>query len=99
MRMNDKQCVISFPGTSYRSIKLEKHQKLSEHLTVQNSPVLFGCRTGICGTCLVLVKGEVPPPSEEEREVLEMLVGDNPNARLACQLDIVSDLEIVRLYE
>lgn len=97
--MSEQQYIISFPGTSYPSIILDAHQKLSEHLTVQNSPVLFGCRTGICGTCLVLVNGETSPPSAEEREVLEVIAPEHTNARLACQLELTSNLEITHLKE
>lgn len=97
--MSKQQCIVSFPGTSYSPITLEAHQKLSEHLTAQNSPVLFGCRTGICGTCLVLVNGEISPPSAEEREVLEVLAPEHPNARLACQLELTSNLEMMRFQE
>ena len=92
-------CVIRFPETDYQPLTLELHQKLSEHLTVQNSPVLFGCRTGICGTCLVTVTGEISPPHEEEQEILEMLAPGNTQARLACQLDLTSDIEITPLLE
>jgi ferredoxin len=86
--------IISFPKSNYQPIPLEKHQKLSEHLTVQNSPVLFGCRTGICGTCLVVVEGDIPPPSEEEKEILEIFAPGNQQARLACQIDLTNDIEI-----
>jgi ferredoxin len=92
--MNKKHCIISFQKTNYKPITLEKHQKLSEHLTVQNSPVLFGCRTGICGTCLVTIKGDIPPPREEEREILEILAPGNQQVRLACQVDLTNDIEI-----
>ncbi|MBD1840140.1 2Fe-2S iron-sulfur cluster-binding protein [Coleofasciculus sp. FACHB-501] len=92
--MNEKCCIIRFPGTDYSPLTLEKHSNLSEHLTVQNSPVLFGCRTGICGTCLVVIKGKIPAPSEDEKEVLETLAPGNNQVRLACQLDLSSDLEI-----
>jgi ferredoxin len=97
--MSEQQYIISFPGTSYSPITLDAHQKLSEHLTVQNSPVLFGCRTGICGTCLVLVNGETSPSSTEEQEVLEVLAPEHINARLACQLKLTSNLEITHLEE
>ncbi|MFB8791216.1 MAG: 2Fe-2S iron-sulfur cluster-binding protein [Potamolinea sp.] len=97
--MSEQQYIISFPGTNYSPISLEAHQKLSEHLTIQNSPVLFGCRTGICGTCLVLVKGQTSPPSAEEREVLEVLAPEHTNARLACQLNLTSNLEITHLKQ
>jgi ferredoxin len=86
--------IIRFPESNYQPIILEKHEKLSEHLTVQNSPVLFGCRTGICGTCLVVVEGDIPPPSEEEKEILEIFAPGNQQARLACQIDLTNDIEI-----
>ncbi|BAY21222.1 ferredoxin [Calothrix sp. NIES-2100] len=90
-------CKISFPGTDYPPLTLQRHQNLSEHLTIQNSPVLFGCRTGICGTCLVEVNGEIPPPQPDEQEMLETLGAHNPHARLACQVSITDNVEIRRL--
>lgn len=93
--MSQKTCKIHFPESNYASIDLEIYQNLSEHLTVANSPVLFGCRTGICGTCLVVVEGEIPPPSPEEKELLEVLAPDNSKARLACQIQLSNDIRIV----
>jgi len=90
-------CIISFPGTDYPHITLQARENLSEYLTIQNSPVLFGCRTGICGTCLVEVVGEVSPPESDELEILNTLAPNYPNARLACQLDLTASVEIRRL--
>ncbi|WP_208821601.1 2Fe-2S iron-sulfur cluster-binding protein [Tolypothrix sp. PCC 7910] len=87
-------CKISFPGTNYPPINLQPYQNLSEHLTIQNSPVLFGCRTGICGTCLVEVIGEISPPQLDEQEMLDTLAPNYPNIRLACQIYITGNLEI-----
>lgn len=95
--MSYPRCVVSFPGTNYAPLTLEKNENLSEHLTVQNSPVLFGCRTGVCGTCLVVVEGDIPPPSEEEKEVLEILAPGDIRARLACQLNLTNDIAIALL--
>ena len=91
--------IINFTDKSYQAIVLEEHSPLSEHLTVQNSPVLFGCRTGICGTCLVVIKGDIPPASEEEKELLEVIAPNNESARLACQVDLTNDIEITRYME
>jgi ferredoxin len=90
-------CKISFPGTDYSSLTLQPHQNLSEHLTIQNSPVLFGCRTGICGTCLVEVIGEIPPPQPDEQEMLDTFAPNYPKARLACQIKLTANIAICRL--
>ena len=92
--MNKKTCKIQFIQTDYKSINLEINQNLSECLTVENSPILFGCRTGICGTCVVIIEGDIPPPSEEEKELLEILAPENSKARLACQIQLTNDIQI-----
>ncbi|MGD2180568.1 2Fe-2S iron-sulfur cluster binding domain-containing protein [Lusitaniella coriacea] len=95
--MSNKKYLVSFPETNFSSLTLEQNAQLSEYLTVQNSPLLFGCRTGICGTCLVEVEGDIIPPSSEEREVLEVLAPGNKKARLACQIKLTGDLKISTL--
>jgi len=92
--MNPTKIEIQFPQTNYQTIELENNQNLAEHLTVENSPILFGCRTGICGTCLVIIEGDIPPPLEEEKELLEILAPENPKARLACQIQLTNDIKI-----
>lgn len=87
-------CKISFPNTDHASVTLNPHTPLAGSLTVQTSPILFGCRTGICGTCLVVVTGDVSPPDADEQELLDLLAPNCLKARLACQLDITHDLEI-----
>ena len=88
---------VYFPDTTYPPIDLAAHQNLSEHLTIRDSPVLFGCRTGICGTCLVEVRGEIAPPAADELEVLNLIAPDRPQARLACQIALTADVQIWRL--
>lgn len=87
-------CRVAFEGDSHPPVLLARHENLSEHLTVQNSPVLFGCRTGICGTCLVRVSGALTPPSEDELDLLDVIAPNDPRARLACQIDLTADIEI-----
>lgn len=86
--------MIRFPGKDLEAIAVEPNGKLSEYLTVQNSPVLFGCRTGICGTCLVIARGNIAPPDPEEKEILEIFSPGNSQTRLACQIRVTSDIEI-----
>lgn len=71
------------------AIEVNAGEKLSESLDVTNSPILFGCRTGICATCLVQVLGgmeNLSPLTEDEEEVLEIYADDRPACRLSCQL-------------
>ncbi|MEA5594343.1 2Fe-2S iron-sulfur cluster-binding protein [Rivularia sp. UHCC 0363] len=93
--MNENIYQIQFPNTNHPPISLEQNQNLAEHLTIENSPILFGCRTGICGTCLVTIEGDIPPPSAEEKEVLEILAPENPHARLACQIQVTNYIKII----
>jgi len=90
---------VEFPGTIFEPVELPEGANLSEVLTAENSPVLFGCRTGICGTCLgkISTSAAIEPPDAEEQEVLEVLADDDPNARLCCQIELKSNLKIVLL--
>ncbi|MEL6491943.1 MAG: 2Fe-2S iron-sulfur cluster-binding protein [Cyanobacteria bacterium J06621_3] len=90
---------ITFPRTNHSPVTIDQSTALSTHLTLQNSPILFGCRTGICGTCLVSATGKMAPPNEEEQEVLEMLAPTCSTARLACQIKPHGDLAITPLKE
>ena len=84
---------ISYRESGYESSEVPEGQTLAEELDAANSPLLFGCRTGICGTCIVEAEGEdIPPPSPEELELLEVMAPDNPKARLACQLNVRCDM-------
>ena len=89
---------ISFSPASHPPVSLERGAVLSEHLSVENSPLLFGCRTGICGTCLIEVEettnGELTRPAADELELLEIIAPGNLRARLACQVALRADIRI-----
>jgi len=88
---------VAFPGTPHPPVRVPLGCELAEHLDVHNSPVLFGCRTGLCGTCAAVVEGETDPVSEEEREVIDIEWGDVVGARLLCQLRPTADLRVLRV--
>ncbi len=94
---------IQFPGTRFPVQELPEGAALSEQLTVENSPILFGCRTGICGTCLISVEeagsSQLTPADVAEREVLDMLASDEPKARLACQIRVNCSMSLRVLDE
>ena len=88
---------VAFPYSPHPSVHVPAGCELAEHLDVHNSPVLFGCRTGLCGTCAAVVEGEASPLSEEEREVIDIEWGDVAGARLLCQLRPTNDLRVLRV--
>jgi ferredoxin len=98
--MNSEPCyrTVSFSPESHQTVTLARGSILSEHLTIENSPVLFGCRTGICGTCLIEVEeernGRLLAPAEDESELLEIIAPDIARARLACQVELQADIKI-----
>lgn len=80
---------IEFPETRFPPQEIPARACLPLYLSVQNSPLLFGCRSGLCGTCLIEVEADADaaePPADDEREALELYAPGNPRARLACQL-------------
>ena len=85
---------VSFFDPAYVPVDVSEDKMLFEVLDATNSPLLFGCRTGICGTCVVEVEGDLPPASDEERELLEVYAPNNPNARLACQIEITGAIKV-----
>ena len=86
---------VSFSEGDHPPVMVTEGQTLSEELTAANSPLLFGCRSGICGTCIAEVSsGEVPPADEEEQEIVELYAPGNPRARLACQVNLTCDITI-----
>lgn len=78
--------------------ELEPGSELSKVLDAKNSPLLFGCRTGICGTCLVeVVEGDEQSrkSSGDEKELLEILCDDQSKSyRLACQMTCDQNLKL-----
>lgn len=95
--MKDETIKIRISG--HPEISVPKHSNLSEVMDIENSPLLFGCRTGICGTCLITCEpGEhVGPHTDEEQVLLPIIAPGNPKARLACQLSPQGDITVSAL--
>lgn len=89
---------IEFTDKAYSPIEINENAELSQTLTIQNSPILFGCRTGICGTCLIRVHEESPHPlhqrTPDEEEFLEGLYPGDKTLRLACQVKLTANIKI-----
>jgi ferredoxin len=82
--------------TNGDNIQIEEGTLLSEGLDITSSPILFGCRTGICATCLVKVHSGseyLPPLTEDEQEVIELST-EEKDCRLACCLSLKGDITL-----
>lgn len=90
---------VHFPDTDWPSKELPSGQPLSLHFNAINSPLLFGCRAGLCGTCLIELEAtpDCAGPSEEEQEALEVYAPGNASARLACQVKTARIMHIRKL--
>lgn len=91
---------VAFDGkpAGYLPVELPAGSDFRHCLDLANSPILFGCRTGLCGTCLVEVSrvegGDLPGPDAEEREILDVFAPGNARARLACQLSACAHVSL-----
>ena len=90
--------LVSFPGSAHPPRRLRPGARLAEVLTAVDSPLLFGCRTGVCGTCAVTVvplgAGRLAPPAGEEAELLALFHPGRDDVRLACQIDLSADVAV-----
>lgn len=97
---NVENVEIRFAEASHLPVQLKIGTNLAHGLDVRNSPILFGCRTGICGTCLIEVCASsepLSPPGPLEQESLELYAEGNARARLACQLRAVTSMTIKKI--
>jgi ferredoxin len=88
---------ITFVNSQHAPVEVACEQNLSESLNSSNSPVLFGCRTGVCGACVVKIHSgieQLDKMSAADEEVVLVMVDDPTAVRLGCQLYPKGDLEI-----
>ena len=88
---------LEFEDSENEPVTLNDGDNLSEKLTIQNSPILFGCRIGICGTCAIEVlhsDSELQPRTHDENEFLGTMAPEREEVRLACQIRINTNMKI-----
>jgi ferredoxin len=59
-----------------------------------DTSILFGCRDGACGACMVKViqgSDKISPMKDDEKDFLETMAAE-PNERLACQCKVYGDV-------
>ncbi len=61
-----------------------------------DTSILFGCRDGACGACMVrILEGaeSISKMDDNERDFLETMAAE-PNERLACQCKVFGDVTL-----
>lgn len=61
-----------------------------------DTSILFGCRDGACGACMIRVKEgaeNLSKMGDDERDFLETMAAED-NERLACQCKVLGDVTI-----
>ncbi|MDD9951693.1 MAG: 2Fe-2S iron-sulfur cluster-binding protein [Zetaproteobacteria bacterium] len=80
--------------TDDKTIDVESNYPLINLSEEHDTSILFGCRDGACGACMVRVlegSENLSQMEEDEQDFLETMAAE-PNERLACQCKISGDV-------
>ncbi|GHH13710.1 2Fe-2S iron-sulfur cluster binding domain-containing protein [Sphingomonas sp. AAP5] len=88
---------IGIDGT-LREVDAAPGARLLEVAQADGQPLEGTCEGQMaCSTCHVIVAAEdfakLPPPSEDEEDMLDLAAGATRTSRLACQILLTSDLD------
>lgn len=82
--------------TDNMEIEVAENYPLIEMCEDYDTSILFGCRDGACGACMIRVKEgheNISKMQDDERDFLETMAAE-PNERLACQCKVFGDVTI-----
>jgi ferredoxin len=82
--------------TDDMTIDVENGYQLIDMCEDHDTSILFGCRDGACGACMVRViegKEHLSPMQEDEKDFLETMAAE-PDERLACQCKVYGDVKL-----
>lgn len=80
--------------TDNKSIDVEDGYALIDMCEDQDTSILFGCRDGACGACMVRVKEgseHLSKMGDDEKDFLETMAAES-DERLACQCKVYGDV-------
>uniref|UniRef100_UPI0035CBC10D 2Fe-2S iron-sulfur cluster-binding protein n=1 Tax=uncultured Sphingomonas sp. TaxID=158754 RepID=UPI0035CBC10D len=83
---------------SVREVEAAAGERLLEIAQADGQPLEGTCEGQMaCSTCHVIVAAEdaarLPPPSEDEEDMLDLAAGATRTSRLACQILLTADLD------
>ena len=82
--------------TDNKTIDVAEDYALIDMAEQHDTSILFGCRDGACGACMIRVlkfPENLSPMQDNEKDFLETMAAE-PNERLACQCKVKGDVTI-----
>lgn len=82
--------------TDKKTISVPVGAKIIEVCETEETSILFGCRDGACGACMIRVlenPQHLSPMEEHERDFLETMAARD-DERLACQCKVMGDVVV-----
>ncbi len=82
--------------TDKKTITVENNAAIIDVCENEDTSILFGCRDGACGACMIRVlenPQNLSPMEDHEKDFLETMVAQE-NERLACQCRVLGDVVI-----
>lgn len=82
--------------TDEKTIEVADGYALIDLSDEHDTSILFGCRDGACGACMIkVVSGaeHLSPMKEDEKDFLQTMAA-RPDERLACQCKLLGDVTI-----
>jgi ferredoxin len=82
--------------TDKKILEVEKNAAIIDVCENEETSILFGCRDGACGACMIRVlenPQNLSPIADSERDFLETMAATD-DERLACQCLVLGDVTI-----
>jgi ferredoxin len=82
--------------TDNKTYDVEDNYAMIDMCEDHDTSILFGCRDGACGACMIrVIEGaeHLSPMEDHEKDFLETMAAE-PNERLACQCKVRGNIKI-----
>ena len=82
--------------TDNKTIEVEKGSSIIDVCENEETSILFGCRDGACGACMIRVlenPQNLSTMEDHERDFLETMAARD-DERLACQCKVLGDVTV-----
>ncbi|MFK7873527.1 MAG: 2Fe-2S iron-sulfur cluster-binding protein [Oligoflexales bacterium] len=82
--------------TDKKTVEIPDGSAMIDMCEDHDTSILFGCRDGACGACMIKVLDgaeHISPMEDDEKDFLETMAAEE-NERLACQCRVSGDIRV-----